>query len=247
MPAPKPLNSSLGRHYKSLNELVYQQLRDQILWGKIPPGSMLSVRKLSERLAVSPMPVRDALRRLATDELVEVSPRSSTRVTQVSPEGVQEMSEVRSCVESRAAALAVAHLTPADNERLKSCLKKLEDAASQDRPEEWIKWNRQFHLLMYGKCGNTLLRRMAQDLWERNLRQFTGRAVTQAGFRRRRSKEHRRILRAILRRDPEATEAAWRHHVYQSGMESAEYLRRLMSQTPASNDGKPPGRRSGRI
>ena len=220
MPAPKPLNSSLGRQYKSLNELVYQQLRDQILWGKIPPGSILSVRKLSERLAVSPMPVRDALRRLATDELVEVSPRSSTRVTHISPEGVQEMAEIRSCVEALAARLAVSHLTPADIERLKRLPAETGfGRRSRIAPRSGISWNQEFHLLIFRKCGNSLLRRMAQDLWEQNLRHFTGRAVTQAGFRQRRSKEHRRILRAILRRDPEATEAAWRDHVHQSEME----------------------------
>jgi DNA-binding GntR family transcriptional regulator len=193
------------------------------------------------------MPVRDALRRLATDELVEVSPRSSTRVTHISPERVQEMAEIRSCLEALAARLAVSHLTPRDIAQLKRFQQRLDLAAVQDRPEEWHRWNQEFHLFIFRKCGNGLLRRMAQDLFEQNFRHFTGRVVTQAGFRQRRSKEHQRILRAILRRDADATAAAWGDHVRQSEKEVVEYLRFLMSQTPASNDGKPPGRRSGRI
>jgi DNA-binding GntR family transcriptional regulator len=198
---------------------------------------MLSVRKLSERLAVSPMPVRDALRRLATDELVDVAPRSSTRVTQISLERVQEVIEVRCCLEALAARLAVAQLTPSDVERLKRFQKRLDLAAVQDRPEEWHRWNQEFHLLILRKCGNTLLQRMTQDLLERSFRHSTGRAVTQAGFRDRRSKEHRRILRAILRRDPDATEAAWRDHLLQSGIETVDYLRTL-TPSATTTDGK---------
>ncbi len=236
MPTRRSLDGSLGRQYKSLSELVYHRLRDQILWGVIPPGSILSVRKLSERLGVSPMPVRDALRRLATDELVDVAPRSSTRVMQISLERVQEMFEVRSCLEALAARLAVAHLTSADIEGLKRFQKRLDVAASQDRPEEWHHWNQEVHLLIFRKCGNSLLQRMAQDLWERNFRHFTGRAVTQAGFRQRRSTEHRRIFRAMLRRDPDATEAAWRNHVRQAEVEAVEYLRSLTFKASASRN-----------
>lgn len=246
MPRPKPLDDSLGRQYKSLNELVYRRLRDQILWGAIPSGTALSVRKLSERLGVSPMPVRDALRRLAADELVDVTPRSSTRVTQISPERVQEMAEIRSCLEALAARLAVSHLTRADIQRLKRMLEKLEWAASRDRPEEWHHWNQEVHLLIFRKCGNSLLQRMAQDLWERNFQLFTGRAVTQAGFRQRRSPEHRRIFRAILRRDPDATEAAWRNHVRQAEMEAVEYLRSLTPKASESRSETRPARSSRR-
>ena len=93
MTPPEALDGSLGRHYKSLGELVYQRLRNEILWGNMQPGSILSLRRLSEQFGVSPMPVRDAVRRLATEGLVEVSPRSSTRVARVSPEGVKEVFE----------------------------------------------------------------------------------------------------------------------------------------------------------
>ena len=238
MRRPEPLDESLGRQYKSLSELVYRRLRDQIVWGTIPPGSTLSVRKLSERLGVSPMPVRNALQRLAAEEWVEVTPRSSTRVTQVSPERVQEMNEVRSRLEALAARLAAPHLTAEELTHLKALLGKLDRAAAADRAEEWHGLNQEMHQLIFRRCGNSLVRRMAQDLWERNFRNLSGRAATQAKFRRRRAKEHRRIVSALMRRDPDRVEAAWRDHVWQSGIETVEYLRSLTVKGGDSDNGR---------
>jgi len=247
MRSPEPLDSSLGRQYKSLSELVYQRLRNHILWGTIRPGSFLSVRKLSEQFGVSPMPVRDAVRRLATEELVEVAPRSSTRVARLSPERVREIFEVRSRLEAFAARLAVAHLTPADLAILEKLPEKLDRAAAANRVEEWHRLNQELHLLIFQKCANNLLQRMTQDLWERNFRHFTGRAATQAKFRRRRSKEHRRIISALVRRDPDDVETAWRDHVWQSGIETVEYLRSLTSKTMVPTNGERVRRLSTRV
>jgi len=247
MRPPQPLNSSLGRQYKSLSELVYRRLRGQILLGSILPGSTLSVRKLSEQLGVSPMPVREALQRLATEELVEVAPRSSTRVARLSPERVKEMFEVRSRLEALAARLSVRHLTPADLIYLGKLPERLDRAASSNRADEWQRLNQELHMLVFRKCGNSLVQRMTQDLWERNLRHFTGRVATQADFRRRRSKEHRRIVSALTRRDPDAVEAAWRDHVWQSGIETVEWLRSLAAKAEASGNDERIGRLSGRV
>ena len=246
MQVAEPLNNSLGRQYKSLSELVYRSLREQILWGTIAPGSVLSVRKLSERFGVSPMPVRDALQRLAAEELVEVAPRSSTRVARLSPERVRETFEIRSRLEAFAARLSVPHLTASDLTFLKKLPEKLDAAAAANHAEEWARLNQELHLLVFRKCGNSLLHRMTQDLWERNLRHFTGRAATQARFRRRRSEEHRRIVSALLRRDPDEVETAWRDHVWQSGIETVEFLGSLATRAGGSGNDDRGGRLSGR-
>jgi DNA-binding GntR family transcriptional regulator len=218
------LTGPLGFQYKSLSDLVYRRLRDQIIWGIIRPGSILSVRKLAEELAVSPMPVREALLRLALEELVDVSPRSSTRVTRISLDCVREICEMRNYLEPLAARLAVPHLTPTDLKHIRQWLKKMDAAAVKDRPEDWHRWNQELHGLMFRKCGNSFLERVARDMWERNLRHFTAGALAKPGFRARRGAEHRRILKAIEKGDPEATEAAWRDHTTQSGVETLEYL-----------------------
>ena len=220
-------NAPLGFQYKSLSDLVYRRLRDQIIWGIIPPGSTLSVRKLAQQLAVSPMPVREALLHLAVEELVEVAPRSSTRVTRISLDRVREICDMRNYLEPLAARLAVPHLTPTDIKNIRRWLKRMDVAAAQNRPEEWHRWNQELHALMFRKCGNSFLERVAQDMWERNFRHFTAGAVAMPGFRTRRGVEHRRILKALEQGDPDAAEAAWRIHTTCSGIETLEYLHGL--------------------
>jgi DNA-binding GntR family transcriptional regulator len=211
--------------------LVYERLRREILWGVIPPGSVLTVRGLAERLAVSPMPVRDALQRLASEELVEIHPRSSTRVAQISPDTIQELYLIRRHLEPLAARLAVPRMTQADIKRLKSLLQKLEVAAHNDDPEEWHRWNQEFHFLIFRRSGNVQLERVAQGLWDRQLLHFAARAVTQPQFRDRRAAEHWAIVKAIVKGDAAATEEAWREHLIQSETEAVAHLRQLMPNT----------------
>jgi DNA-binding GntR family transcriptional regulator len=223
----KRIAASLGREYESLSNLVYKRIRDEILWGVIPPGSTLTVRGLAERLAVSPMPVRDALQRLASEELVEISPRSSTRVAQISPETIEELYLLRRHLEPLAARLALPHLTSVDIRRLKSLLQKLEAAARDDDPGEWHRWNQEFHFLIFRRSGNVQLERVAQNLWDRQFLHFAARAVTQSKFRDRRAMEHRTIVQAIVKGDADATEEAWRDHLVQSETEAVAHLRQL--------------------
>ena len=224
--APAPvLAPSLESRPQSLNEVVYAELRRQILWGEIVAGSTLSVRRLSEQFRVSPMPVRDAIRRLEAEELVEVTPRSSTRVSLVSPEAVREIAEVRSRLEALAARLAVPNLRAADIRRLRELLRTMQGAATRNDPEAWHQANAEFHRVVIHQSGNRLLIRMTDGLWDRSIRHFSARVLSQAHFRRLRHREHQRIVQAIVNRDADEVERVWRDHVYQSGLETVDYLR----------------------
>ncbi len=234
MRADRKSKDSLGENCRGLNDLVYQRLRHEMLWGSIKPGSVLSVRKLAGEFGVSTMPVRDALRRLAIEGMVNATPRSSTRVAETSIESIREIYEVRGRLEPLAARLAVGHLTPVDIRFLRRCDDKQESAASANRLLEWHRWNRDFHFLIFRRCGNGLLQRMCQDTLDRNFRLFSARALAEPGFCDRRVEEHKRILRAIERGSPDAIEAAWREHVVQSGMETLAGLRDLYPETEKS-------------
>ena len=182
---------------------------------------------------MSPMPVRDAIRRLEHEDLVEVTPRSATRVSLVSPDAVREIAEVRSRLEALAARLAVPNLTSADVKRLRELLRAMQGAATRNDPEAWHQGNAEFHRVVIHRSGNRLLTRMTDGLWDRSIRHFSARVLSQAHFRRLRHKEHQRIVQAIVNRDPDEVEQVWRDHVYQSGLETVDYLRSLaMSAAP---------------
>ena len=104
-------------------------------------------------------------------------------------------------------------------------------AAARSDPEDWHQANAEFHRVVIHRSANRLLARMTEGLWDRSIRHFSGRVLSQAHFRRLRDKEHQRILQAIVKRDADAVEEAWRHHVYQSGLETVDYLRSLAVST----------------
>jgi DNA-binding GntR family transcriptional regulator len=230
--------SPLPGRPQSLNEVVYAELRRRILWGEIVAGSTLSVRRLSEQFQVSPMPVRDAIRRLEAEELVEVTPRSSTRVSLVSPDAVREIAEVRSRLEALAARLAVPNLTSADVKRLRELLRTMQGAAARNDPEAWHQANAEFHRVVIHRSGNRLLTRMTDGLWDRSIRHFSARVLSQAQFRRLRHQEHQRIVQAIVSRDPDEVEQVWRDHVYRSGLETVDYLRSVAMAAGAVPSGR---------
>jgi DNA-binding GntR family transcriptional regulator len=234
MTAPNRLKQAIDTRHKSLSITVYEQLRDKIVWGAIPPGSVLSLRQLADELSVGLMPVRDALHRLASDELVELRPRTATRVVPISIERITEMFEVRTRLETLAGRLATLHLSVSDLNRLRRCQDNMERAGTRGHAAGWHKWNQEFHSLIFRKCGNSLLQRMTQNLWDRNVRLFTPRVVTQAAFRNRRSAEHRQIIAAFERRDPDAVEAAYHRHMMHSGSETIAFLRSLTPRTSNS-------------
>jgi DNA-binding GntR family transcriptional regulator len=107
----------------------------------------------------------------------------------------------------------------------------MQGAAVRNDPEAWHQGNAEFHRVVIHRSGNRLLTRMTDGLWDRSIRHFSARVLSQAHFRRLRHREHQRILQAIVNRDPDEVEHVWRHHVYQSGLETVDYLRSLALST----------------
>jgi DNA-binding GntR family transcriptional regulator len=125
------------------------------------------------------------------------------------------------------------NLTNADIKRLRELLRAMQGAATRNDPEAWHQGNAEFHRVVIHRSDSRLLTRMTDGLWDRSIRHFSARVLSQAHFRRLRHKEHQRIVQAIVDCDPDEVERVWRDHVYQSGLETVDYLRSLaMSAVP---------------
>jgi DNA-binding FadR family transcriptional regulator len=112
-----------------------------------------------------------------------------------------------------------------DVKRLRELLRIMHGAATRNDPEAWHQANAEFHRVVIHRSGNRLLTRMTDGLWDRSIRHFSARVLSQAHFRRLRHQEHQRIVQAIVSRDPDEVEQVWRDHVYRSGLETVDYLR----------------------
>ncbi len=119
-------------HYEQLADRVLSVIRDQIVAAEFAPGEKLTVHQLSEKLAVSSTPVRDALQRLTRNEYVSIEPRRGTYVTEIDPQDVTDLYELRTAVAVHAGKLAGRHITEGDLDRLRALADRARSKVGED-------------------------------------------------------------------------------------------------------------------
>ncbi len=117
---------------RSLSDRAYYAIRELIVTLELPPGSVVSERHLMERLGLGRTPVREALRDLARERLVDVYPRRGIFVSGVDVADIAGLSEVRLALESQAARLAAERRNEADRVATEELLEELDRGADED-------------------------------------------------------------------------------------------------------------------
>lgn len=176
---------------RSLVDAITERLRADILSGRIRPGERLRSRQLEEQLEVSHIPIREALRRLEGEGLVQNIPQRGAVVTLISLEELPDLYVLRKFVESHAAQRAL----PLLPERAAEATGLLEQLAAM--PEEWMspkyaELHTRFHWLTIEQGATPTMAHVIRHLrqtTERHLAQFRGALPFAA-------KDHRRILAA---------------------------------------------------
>jgi DNA-binding GntR family transcriptional regulator len=139
----------------SLAEKAYHAIRDLIVSLELAPGVVIDERELMERLGIGRTPVREALRRLAHEGLVEVYPRRGMFVTGVDVRELARLSEVRAVLEPEAARLAAERATEADRTAIGELLDELAAPGRDDR--ELMALDERIHGAVYRAAHNDLL------------------------------------------------------------------------------------------
>ncbi len=211
-------------------ETTYERLCDEIRSGKLPPGSRLRETEIAERLAVSRTPVREAIRRLEADGLVDHLPRSGAVVRKLEYPELMELYEMRTVLEGTAARLAARAASPVELEELVAINDEMRAAAG--RPDVVIGLNRQFHKLLLDAARNRFLLR-AMATVENTLLILGSSSMAKPDRAREAVDEHREVLDALLARDGAAAEAAMRRH-----MERAQFARLRILRRANAEDGE---------
>lgn len=133
---------------------VLDAVRTAILTGDLAAGETLRQEELAERLGVSRMPVREAIKRLHAEGLVEVLPSRRVRVAALSRDEIEDIYDMRAALEPLAVRLAVPRLTRA---QLRDASHALEAAADEEDAETFGVRNAAFHLSLMGACGRPRL------------------------------------------------------------------------------------------
>ena len=216
-------------------EQVYEQVRDAIRAGELVPGQRIDQSELARRFGTSIVPVREALARLQADGLVRIVPHRGAFVEEMGPDALIDIYSMCELLEENAARLAAPNLSDADLELLQRLLEQMGDATAQTDYAALFQLNRSFHFAIYRAAQREHLLQIIEQLWDQGDRYR--RIYTELPDRARLAlEEHRIILKACRRRDPDAMGITVRHHVHQTTIGLLEYLRAQERAVEAHHD-----------
>jgi DNA-binding GntR family transcriptional regulator len=145
-------------------ERTYEILRDRIHTGVLAPRARLNIDALARELGVSPIPVREALRRLEAQGWVQFKPNAGAIVSPVDATSWEQAMVALAILEGAATAEAQRHLRTSDFTRLR---KIAADMESQDDPVRFGQLNRRLHAAIVARCGNDCLRDLLSQTHDR--------------------------------------------------------------------------------
>jgi DNA-binding GntR family transcriptional regulator len=204
----------LGIAHSQLSEVVAARLREQILRRDYKPGARLVEGRLADVLGVSRIPVREALRLLASEGLVEITPRRGATVASLSPGAAREMVEVRATLEGLNARLAARHRDPLVLAGIQEVLAAGSDAARAGESGQLVALNARFHDLLAAAGNNSILGDLMRSLRDRTSLVF---AVFDNTTARQTWEEHAAILQAVMAGDEDLAALLATRHVMNAG------------------------------
>jgi DNA-binding GntR family transcriptional regulator len=195
-----------------LHQDVASKIREMIRKGVLVRGQRIVEAELCEQIGVSRTPLREALRVLESEGLVELFPHKGVFVRQPSMNEIQEMFEVMGVLEGTCARLTAEKMTPIGWRKIERLHQKLETHYAEGDREKYIAVNNVFHALVQELAGNRVL-----DEVVAKLRQKVALYRHQQIYENRRLDEsigeHREILNALRHRDPGAAELSMKRHL----------------------------------
>ena len=200
----------------SLPERLRESIEEDIATGKLLPGTRLDEVELATRFGVSRTPIREALRLLLGEGLVETRPHRGAVVAQVTPQRLIEMFEVMAELEAMCARLAARRMSDEELAELESAHEACRGSAAARDADAYFYANERFHYAIYAASHNTFLFEQAASL-QRKLRPYRRLQLRVRNRPQRSFEEHQAILDALRAGDAEQAVHTIRSHVVVQG------------------------------
>jgi DNA-binding GntR family transcriptional regulator len=197
----------------TLYDRAYAEIRRVIMSGRIQPGALVTIRGLAAALGISTMPVRDALRRLVAERVLEISTNRGYRLRTLTPAQFEEILNIRLMLEGMIAERATQQINDEQLKELEALQAQMEavDAAG----EEFLEYNRQFHFRYYAIAEQPVALTIVESLWLQagpllNYYRLRDGATTAL-------ENHRSLLDALARRDGASARVAIERDLTEAG------------------------------
>jgi DNA-binding GntR family transcriptional regulator len=210
--------SALPPSSKQRREWLVEHIRELILSGGVRAGEWLRQEKLAEQFGVSQTPVREALKQLSAEGLLEHVPYRGIRVVEFTLTDASDLYECRTFIEGMAARHAAAHITDGQLADLRAVFDRMKMRLGPRHIVEYRELNRTFHTIILNASGRSLLVRTLAQMWAAFPSMLWSNLAKTApaplpGRDKSDVEEHGAILAALEARDPEAAERATRNHI----------------------------------
>ncbi len=201
-------------HYPTKSDFAYALVRGRILSNEYPPGTALNQAQLAGALGISTTPLREALRRLKAEGLVELDAHRDAQVTTVSAEEARDLSELRGELDPLAAALAADRRTKQDLADMRGALAELYQNPNSSAVDDFV-GHRRFHTMVYRASHNDLLVSTLDGIWDRvhRYRDLGLWHRRQVHWREEQAAEDRFLLAAIVAGDAPEAQQIMRDHI----------------------------------
>ena len=197
--------------YKPLRDVIFDTLREAIIVGELKPGQRRMEVQLAEKMGVSRTPVREEIRKLELEGLVEMLPRKGAHVAELSVKDIMDVLEVRATLAGLATSLSATRITDDEKKELRHLLDQFINYVEKENLQGSIKKDVEFHDVIYRSSRNDKLIQISNILREQ-IQRLRIVYIKDYSSSRELIREHTEIYEAIIAGNPEtAMEAARRH------------------------------------
>lgn len=212
----------------ALYQEVAERLRQRIFAHELTPGMWIDEQKLAEQYGISRTPLREALKVLASEGLVDLRPRRGCYVTEISPKDLDDIFPLMAMLEGRCAAEAVKRAKAADIKALSAIHDRLEAAARDGRIDAFFEANQEFHRKIQEVANNRWTLSVIQDL-RKVLKLSRLHSLSLEGRLQQSLDEHRAIMAAFVAKDQALAEQTMHDHL----LSGREALAKMQDSQPA--------------
>ena len=197
---------------QSLGGQIFNRIRDDILSGNYTPGEELKEAPLGKQLGVSRTPVREALRQLDLEGLVEIAPNRGAKVIGISRKDVEDIYHMRARLEGLAARKAAEQIKEEELAELEEVILLSEFHVKKPESKQMVRLDGRFHEIMYRASGSRMLEHVLPDFLH-YVKMARSHSVKTEHRAQESVKEHKRILEAIRQRDGDLAEQLANEHI----------------------------------
>jgi DNA-binding GntR family transcriptional regulator len=200
--------------FETKSDYAYRQVRDRILSGELQPGAVIQQRELARQIGISTTPLREALRRLKSEGLVELDAHRDARIAPLRAEEGRDLLELRMSLDPLAAGLAAQRRTNADIQAIRAAQAGLEPLPTHPAIEQLVA-HRNYHAAIYRASHNDLLIDALEGLWDKADRYRRLALQTDRGqeARDQKANEHQMLVDFIAAGDTDGAANLMRAHI----------------------------------